>query len=84
MEDVELKNLKLVIARVPKSGKPLDETRYQSIVFGPDVEKLAKLVKETLRDPINEYDLILVPIGSTFLGLKQRLARLRAEANKGD
>jgi hypothetical protein len=82
MEDSELENLKLVIARIPDPGKPLNETREQEVNFRKGVESLTGLIGKAFRDPINEFDMILVPIGSTFLGLKKRLAQLRAELAK--
>jgi hypothetical protein len=84
MGDPELENLKLVIARVPEPGAPLNKTRHQVVNYRQGVEKLTGLIAKTFRDPINEFDMILVPMGSTFLGLKQRLAQLRAEMDKGD
>lgn len=84
MEDSVLENLKLVIARVPEPGKPLNETRHQVVNFRQGIENLTDLIRKTFRDPNNEYDMILVPMGSTFLNLKHRLAQLRAEAEKED
>ncbi len=58
----------LAIFRTPKTGRPLDEKRPQTVEFVSSRQEPVKLASNRPED-----DLILVPLGSFFAELKQRL-----------
>lgn len=58
----------LAIFRTPQTGQPLDEKRPQIVEFVSNKQEVMKLA-----DGHPDDDLILVPLGSFFAQLKQRL-----------
>ena len=84
MAESEVRILNLAIIRIPEPGKPLDETRRQVVGFCQGNPKLNELVGGLFRDPNIEFDLILVPVGSTFSKLKQHLDQLQMDLGKAD
>ena len=75
----ELKKLKLLIARDSKFGKPTNKNRDRWISFQAGDDALSEIIAETFCNSVGGPDLVLIPIGQTFSGLKDRLYRIRSE-----
>lgn len=79
MEDSELENLKLVMVRDPNPGSLLKKDRNQVVAFREGGEKLTEFIAKGFSNALNGFDMILVPMGPTFLELKRRLTVHRPE-----
>jgi DNA-binding transcriptional MerR regulator len=75
LRQTDAESLCLAIFRTPEMGRPLNEKRRQIVEFVSSKQEAAKLANDRLED-----DLIVVPLGSFFAGLKQRLG---TSSNKG-
>ena len=76
LTEPEMRDLVLVIIRIPEPGKALDESRLQVVAFRKKTSRFGDLIRGLFDDSDAEFDLILVPAGSTFRNLKDRLAQL--------
>lgn len=65
------KSLSLVIIRTPHTGKPLAEKRSQEVRFIEKIEDASGILKSQGDD-----DVLFVPVGSLFRGVKNRLEAL--------
>ena len=70
----ECRESRLAIFRTPRTGRPLDEKRPHYVKFVQSFEDAGKTLERRDGD-----DLILVPVGLMFSGVKERLEKLGRE-----
>lgn len=72
LSELDLDSLLLAIVRTPEVGRALDEKRKVAVSFVRTIGEAGQLHQKRPGD-----DLILVPMGSTYFGLQQRLQQLQ-------
>ncbi len=80
----ELLNVNLGIIREPRPGQPLDEKGVQSVYFLDDLIDAIALLDEPEQIVGTRIltDIIFVPLGPSFLELKNRLSKIGSEGEE--